>query len=309
MNIIDKKFFDLAKEIESLTEEDICRNIKTAFAAVHRDTQRSLADFFNKFGFWGRLDPDAGVFEEIELKARALREHMDDFVWLYGRLADFRSKKTLFAVLNNWYRYDFKTSTETKEYLFDEYFDLDLVKCTRDEVVVDLGAYIGDSVVSYLVNYGADCYKKIYCYEITPEIFDLMKQTLSRFERIDMRLKGVSDEEGTLRLSPCDASSSSNTLAEEGVREVDVVTLDADIQEPVTLIKADIEGFEQKALRGAAEHIRRDRPKLLISVYHNNEDLWKIPRMIDSFAEGYRFYLRYKSSPVYPTEITLIALP
>ena len=88
-----------------------------------------------------------------------------------------------------------------------------------------------------------------------------------------------------------------------------MVTLDADIQEPVTLIKADIEGFEQKALRGAAEHIRRDRPKLLISVYHNNEDLWKIPRMIDSFAEGYRFYLRYKSSPVYPTEITLIALP
>lgn len=57
MNIIDKKFFDLAKEIESLTEEEICRNIKAAFAAVHRDTQRSLADFFNKFGFWGRLDP------------------------------------------------------------------------------------------------------------------------------------------------------------------------------------------------------------------------------------------------------------
>ena len=55
--------------------------------------------------------------------------------------------------------------------------------------------------------------------------------------------------------------------------------------------------------------ILNDHPRLLISVYHNNEDLWKIPRMIDSFAEGYRFYLRYKSSPVYPTEITLIALP
>ena len=88
------------------------------------------------------------IRDRIELKAQALHEHLPDFVRLYGRLADYRSKKTLYAILSNWYRYDFKTTAEAREYLFDDYFDLDIVRCTSDEVVVDLGAYTGDTVTS-----------------------------------------------------------------------------------------------------------------------------------------------------------------
>ena len=87
-----------------------------------------------------------------------------------------------------------------------------------------------------------------------------------------------------------------------------VTALDIDITEPVTLIKADIEGYEQKAITGARNHILNDHPKLLMSVYHNNEDLWKIPKMIYELSSDYKFYLRYNSSPLYPTEITLLAL-
>ena len=71
---------------------------------------------------------------------------------------------------------------------------------------------------------------------------------------------------------------------------------------------ADIEGYEQKALLGARGHIVREHPKLLFSVYHNNEDLWKIPRMIHEMSPDYKFYLRFDGSPIYPTEITLFAL-
>lgn len=308
MNIIDKKFFDLADEIRRTGETELYLKIKSSFDALPAATKKSLATFFSQYGYWGGLDPAGGVYEEIELKAAALSRHIDDFEWLYGRLADFRSKKVLFSVLSNWYRYDFDSPAQSKEYCFDDYFDLDLVKCSGNEVIADLGAYIGDSVVSYLINYGADCYKKIYCYEITPEIFAALRETLSRFERIDFRLKGVADKKGVMRLSPCAASSSANTLADSGDVEVEVTTLDDDIAEPLTMIKADIEGGEYKALLGAARHIREDRPKLLISVYHNNEDLWRIPRLIDSLSSGYTFYLRHKGSPLYPTEITLLAL-
>ena len=105
--------------------------------------------------------------------------------------------------------------------------------------------------------------------------------------------------------STASVASANRLVSGEGV---EVTTLDVDITEPVTLIKADIEGFEQKALLGARNHIAADHPKLLISVYHNNEDLWKIPQMIYEISADYRFYLRYKSSPIYPTEITLFAL-
>ena len=33
-----------------------------------------------------------------------------------------------------------------------------------------------------------------------------------------------------------------------------------------------------------------------------------IPKLIDELAPGYEFHLRFRSSPIYPTEITLLAV-
>ena len=192
--------------------------------------------------------------------------------------------------------------------LYEDYFDLDIVRCGPDEVMVDLGAYTGDTVLSYLRNYGDDCYRRIYCYEITPANYEKLRTKLAPYRDIDCRLKGVSDAEGRMKLLG-NAADSANRLSDEaGEGEVVVTTLDADIEEPVTLIKADIEGFEQRALAGARQHILNDHPKLLISVYHSNEDLWRIPRYIKEISRDYSLYLRHHGSPIYPTEITLIAV-
>ena len=250
MNIIDRSFAELASEIGSLGEKELYYRIRRAFDAVPAETRRSCQDFFNRFGFWGRLDPDNGIFEQIELKELALFEHLSEYVWLYERLEDYRSKKTLYSILSNWYRYDFKTTAEAKEYMFEDYFDLDLVKCTPDEVVVDLGAYTGDTVKSYIKNYGEDCYRRFYCYEITPESFERLRMNTEGLRGIELRQKGVSDEPGRLSLVP-NQYASSNRLSPDSAGEVEVVTLDDDITEPVTLIKADIEGFEYRALCGA----------------------------------------------------------
>ena len=51
-----------------------------------------------------------------------------------------------------------------------------------------------------------------------------------------------------------------------------------------------------------------EKPNLFISVYHNNEDLFKIPQMIQEIDSTYQFYLRYYGGNIYPTEITLIAI-
>lgn len=307
MKAIDKDFYDLIWELKNLSFTEIYHRIRKSFESVPAVTRKSCADFFNRFGYWGKLDESKGIYEQIELKAKVLSAHADDFACLYERLGDYRSKKTLFSILSNWYRYDFKTTAETKEYLFDDYFDLDLVRCDENEVIADLGAYTGDTVLSYIKNYGEDCYKKIYCYEITPSVFARLKENLSNYRNIDCRNKGVADKEGKMNIAVNTVSASANVLSEEN-GDVTVTTLDADVKENLTLIKADIEGFEKKALLGAKNHILTSRPKLLISVYHNNDDLWEIPALIDSFRTDYAFYLRYKSSCLYPTEITLFAL-
>lgn len=308
MNVIDREFQNLVSEIKSLTEKEIYHRIRRNFDNIPDETKRSFMDFFNKFGYWGLLDIDNNNYEEIELKEMALYNHIDDFVWLYDKLADYRSKKTLYSILNNWYNYDFYTTTRTKESLYDDYFDLDIIKCDENEVIVDLGAYTGDTILSYIHNYGENSYKKIYCYEITPSTFEVLKENLKTFPNIEYRLKGISDEETTMSISNNIESESANSLIKSEEGEITVTTLDKDINDKITLLKMDIEGFEQKALNGCKNHILNDHPKLLISVYHNNEDLWKIAKMIYEIHDDYKFYLRYNSSPLYPTEITLLAI-
>ena len=76
----------------------------------------------------------------------------------------------------------------------------------------------------------------------------------------------------------------------------------------VTFIKMDIEGAEQDALRGSIRHIQEESPKLLVSVYHNNEDIWKIPRMITDMDSDYQLYLRSNGKQWGPAEIVLLAI-
>ena len=308
MNIIDYKFNELVTTIKSLTLNELYYQIRSNFDKINENDKKSLMTFFNQFNYWGTLYMASNNYDEIEKKAQALKEHIDDFYWLYQNLSDYRSKKTLYAILNNWYCYDFDTLLQVEEKIYDDYFDLDLVKCNNDEVIVDLGAYTGDTIMSYINNYGNDCYKKIYCYEITPQTFNVLKQNLKLLNNIEFKLKGVSDIKTTMNLVNNENSTSANTLIATKNGDVAITTLDNDIKQPITLIKADIEGFEQKAIIGSQNHIINDHPKLLISVYHNNEDLWKIPKMIYELCTDYKFYLRYHGSNLYPTEITLIAI-
>ncbi len=308
MNMIDKKFKNLVDEIKMLSEKELYHRIRVKFEEIPDETKQSCMYFFNQFDYWGRLDIENKHYQEIELKAEELYHHIDDFDWLYQHLGDYRSKELLYSILNNWYQYDFITTNKTREYLYDDYFDLDLVKCNQEEVIVDLGAYTGDTILSYFKNYGEDCYKKIYCYEITSNTFDILKENLKDYPNIEYRQKGIGDQIGKMNVESNSSSESANTLKIDENGVLAITTLDDDITESITLIKADIEGYEQKAIRGAKNHIINDHPKLLISVYHHNEDLWKIPRMIYDLSKEYKFYLRYSGSPIYPTEITLIAI-
>ena len=54
----------------------------------------------------------------------------------------------------------------------------------------------------------------------------------------------------------------------------------------------DIEGAEFDALRGGSNVIRRDRPILAICVYHNQNDIWRIPLLIHEMIPEHKLYLR-----------------
>lgn len=307
MNIIDKNFNLLVNDIKKSSETEIFFHIKERFLLLNEETRKSCESFFNKFLYWGKLDILNKEFEFFELKASTLKKHIDDFVWLYSNLCDYQSKTILYGILNNWYNWDFTYLGKSIQNLYDDYFDLDLIPSCEDEVLVDLGAYIGDTALSFINNYGEDSYKKIYCYEINKENFGYLEANMKPYEDIYLRLKGVYDENKEMFLKE-NGELSSSQVSDDGNILVNMVCLDDDIKEEITIIKSDIEGSEVKALIGAKGHIINEHPKLLISIYHSNNDVWQIPKMIKEMDDSYRFYLRYHGGSIYPTEITLIAL-
>jgi hypothetical protein len=58
------------------------------------------------------------------------------------------------------------------------------------------------------------------------------------------------------------------------------------------LLKMDIEGAEPRALDGARESIRRFRPQLAISVYHQPEHFLEIPLQVAEMVHDYDFFLK-----------------
>ena len=55
----------------------------------------------------------------------------------------------------------------------------------------------------------------------------------------------------------------------------------------------DIEGGEQDALRGALQSIKRFKPKLMIPIYHLEDDIVEIPRLLHSLNLRMEFSLKW----------------
>ena len=100
---------------------------------------------------------------------------------------------------------------------------------------------------------------------------------------------------------------SSSTISHEG-REVHVFKPDEVLlfAKP-NFIKMDIEGAELPALKGTEKTIRKYKPLMAISVYHNAEDLWEIPFWIKGKFPFYEFKLRLHGHML--NEIILYCIP
>lgn len=308
MNYIDDYFKQLVNHLKKKTKEEIYGDMVYQYKRLNQNIKNSLENYFEKFPYWGSLNESKEDFEHMRLIADSLKDHLDDFIHLYSKLGDYRSKLVLYSIMSNWYQYDFKMLNRSIEKSYGHYFDLDLIEPNSEEVIVDLGAYTGDTILDYIYTYGENKYQKIYTYDITEESLIKLKENVSRYPNIIVKKRAITDKTGITYIKKSEVDNSANMTMDHGDDEVLETTLDDEVKEKITMIKMDIEGGEQKALRGAEEHIKKEHPKLLISVYHNVRDIFEIPKMIEQMDSSYQFYLRNHGGGVYPTEIVLIAI-
>lgn len=70
MNQIDKRFANLLQDIRLLKEKELYYRIRSAFESVSMEVKVNMMNFFSQFPYWGKIDLDHHVYEEIELKVK-----------------------------------------------------------------------------------------------------------------------------------------------------------------------------------------------------------------------------------------------
>jgi FkbM family methyltransferase len=177
------------------------------------------------------------------------------------------------------------------------YFDETVYQLSDDEVVVDGGAYVGDTLTAFLERC-AGRFRAYYAFEPDPANFPPLAAMAARDPRriiaVSAGLGSLSLDGRLLSLQGFDSRILGND--ELGGESVAVVALDKFFERArptPSLIKMDIEGMEAQALEGAAGVIQRVGPVLAISAYHFPADLWAIPLLMARLFPEARLYLRH----------------
>lgn len=151
------------------------------------------------------------------------------------------------------------------------------------EIFVDIGAYTGDTIESFIncCKMAGIKYEKIYAFELDEYVFGRLKDNMDQtnYDNIEIHQTRIGEK------------------TDESQR---MLSLDDFLKgRKLSLMKMDIEGYELRALQGGQKCIQQWKPQMAICLYHFLEDLWRIPQYVKSLGNGYRLYLRHHSPVVW----------
>ena len=210
------------------------------------------------------------------------------------RLRDFTSQGYDFQLLG----YDWFLGVHDIQYNQYEHGNVTLAP---DDVIIDAGAFIGDTAVFFHHKLGGRC--QIHSFELLDENLALLVHNLQRNgvgeEQIVLNKLALTDETGGELVIARGQSQGSTSIFGAGGQgdRIETITLDDYVVrsglERVDYIKMDIEGAEVMALTGARETIRHFKPKLAICLYHKWDDVVTIPQVILSTGVDYEFAFKW----------------
>lgn len=238
-----------------------------------------------------------------DMRARTIARQAE---WgaLRAALADDASRAALDAALLLRLTYDRRHLRAAMTSPEDEYFGLyahaSTFRLRHDEIFADCGAYIG-STVRKVIAATDGRFRAIHAFEPDRKSFaELEKLNALRMPGVVLHNAAVGDTSGHIRFLETGTMGSHVDESAGNSGDTPVVRLD-DVMDEVTFIKMDLEGFEQRALRGAERLLRACRPRMAITAYHYADDLLDLWRLFGELAPGYELRLRHHSSYYYDT--------
>lgn len=273
-----------------------CKSFLILLASIVPRTREIMADALRQY-------PIEGAEVCLEWEEYVFCKHADEILSVFDMLEDDISKATYAnMILSKMGKAKLDWNYVSMEQC---YFGVpEFMNYHFKEIFVDCGAYVGDTVEQFL-NLKLGQMQKIIAFEPSERQFHAMEARVERLKRewalyddqVELVCAGVGEGSYHTTLLK-DHEKNTVTLGtalsgESAHGDIPVITLDNYFAEqPITFLKADIEGYEWKMLRGAERVIKRDRPKLAISSYHTPQDVYRLVLRLKSMVKEYRFVFR-----------------
>ncbi|HPM10937.1 MAG TPA: FkbM family methyltransferase [Paludibacter sp.] len=232
----------------------------------------------------------------------------DNLLKLTDILEDERSKEIMFTLIKNWFDFDVDAAGYEDIFTNDQYYPADIIQLSARESFVDVGAYNGDTLLDFIKK-TKDQFDSIFAFELDIKNFKEMETVVDKLaapvkNNIKLYNFGLLDEEKEVYYETGGSGMQStfiNVINAASACGKTVRLNDRLKNKKVTFIKMDIEGSELKALSGAEEIIKKQKPKLAICVYHKPEHLWEVPLYIKKIVPEYKIFIRHHTPLEYET--------
>jgi FkbM family methyltransferase len=275
--------FDTSRYFNAKDDENIVQHIDNRIKSVLAGFEYEPKTLVQK--------QDVAEQKKIQRKVRYAGYEFSK-IKIQGKTYRLPLKRVDYTSNNFIYHYGLKKMTkEVKDFI-------------ANKVFLDIGAFMGDTSLGFL-HYHPSC---IYAYEPVSETFEKLCKTLKENHTDEAMIiplnKGLGEKEDVMTINiDYGASSLLSELSKIGIntQKIEISTIDKECADKqIGLIKMDVEGFEYYVIKGGLNTIRRDRPLLLISIYHTGKDFFEIPPLIQNYCPSYRFryYDTMPSSPI-----------
>lgn len=197
-------------------------------------------------------------------------EHYEELLCVMDLLDDEESIETMIEYVRTYMecdRYRLKQIPTKYKYFFGSDRE-EIYRHSDEEIWVNCGANVGDNIFTFFSE-NLKC-KKIFAVEGDKKIAARLR------ENILLLPEEMQEKVAVVESFITDNTEPRSFLANESV----------------SLINADIEGYELEMLQAMQNIIVNERPVLAICLYHKREDIIEIPRYIISTLKDYTLIMR-----------------
>lgn len=297
IDVVKQTFDDIDSEWAIVVTCSYYETIKNKLLINYKDIEKKL------FLLDGYFLENRGVNYYIDNK--------DIITKCYDSLEDDFSKK----LYNSLLKYRYIRNPELINNLYESrnecYLDKVFIDNFKDGLYIDAGSYNADFITT-LANKVSINNSTFYIFEPNKIFYNNIISSL--WKEINYKIFNIAlcDEDSTMEFMQVPSSTShiinkkynayKDSIDKKYIDIVKTKKLDSIIkEEKVKWIKIDIEWSEWSMLKGSENIIRKDRPILLLSIYHRRDDLFKLQEYLMNLNLNYKFYIRHYSLSVAKT--------